>query len=177
VPIDSRIGRSTSICPGCRNRCSKIGTTVTATWTMTAGQRRMRAVVVAKKPDACGPYLAIETNNYGSSDNEPSLSRIQAYLSHQTMSISNSAKPLGRRFGVCRGITEESNTASGLGKFTFWLSSLAALLSFSAAIFCLQVTRTQRTTDPDQVGLAAEDLPNEATVSLAQAIQALRIRN
>jgi hypothetical protein len=144
---------------------------------MTARQRRMRAGGVAKKPDARGPYLAIETNNYGSSDNERSLSRIQAYLSRQTMSIRNSANALGPRFGVCRGITKESNIASGLSKFTFWLSSLAALLSFSAGIFCLQVTRTPRTTDPDQVRLATENLPNEGTVSLAQAIQALRIRH
>jgi hypothetical protein len=93
------------------------------------------------------------------------------------MSISNSAKILGRRFRVSKGITKESNPAPGLRKFTFWLSSLTALLSFSAGIFYLQVTGTPRTTDLDQAGLATENVPNQGTVSLAQAIEALSIRH
>jgi hypothetical protein len=32
-------------------------------------------------------------------------------------------------------------------------------------------------TDPDQVSFAAENVPNQGTVSLAQAIQALSIRH
>jgi nucleoside-diphosphate-sugar epimerase len=90
------------------------------------------------------------------------------------MSISNSAKTLERSFGVSKGITKESDMASGLRKFTFWLSSLTALLSFSAVIFWFQATRTPRT-DPDQVRFAAENV--KGTVSLAEAIQALAIRH
>jgi hypothetical protein len=156
VPLNSRTGTSTSICPSCRNRRSKR---------------------ILNSEHERGPYLVIETNNYGRSDNERPFSRIQAYLSHQTMSISDSAKTLGRRFGVSKGITKESNIASGLRKFTFRLSLLTALLSFSAGIFCLQVTRTPRTTDPDQMRFATENAPDQGTVSLAQAIQALGIRH
>jgi hypothetical protein len=90
------------------------------------------------------------------------------------MSISNPANILGRRFGISKGITEESNIASRLRKFAFWLSSLIALLSFSAGTFCLQVTRTPGTTDLDQ-RLATENV--QGTVTLAQAIQAFGIRH
>ncbi|MBV8968957.1 MAG: hypothetical protein JO331_07845 [Verrucomicrobia bacterium] len=92
------------------------------------------------------------------------------------MSISNSAKTLGRRSGVSIGITKEPNTAAGLRKVTFWLSSLTALLSFSVAIFWLQAIRTPRTTDPEQARLATENVPEQGTVSLDQAIHALSIR-
>lgn len=95
----------------------------------------------------------------------------------ETMSTSNSAKILERRFGVSKGNAKEAHLASGARQFTFWLSSLTALLSFSAGIFCLQVTGTTRAMDPDQARFATENVPNQATVSLAQAIQALSIRH
>jgi hypothetical protein len=88
------------------------------------------------------------------------------------MSIWNSPKILGHRFEASKGITEESNIPSSeLCKFTFWLTSLIALLSFSAGIFCLQVTRTPRTTDLDQERLT------QSAVSLTHAMQALSTRN
>jgi hypothetical protein len=92
------------------------------------------------------------------------------------MSISNSTKTLGRRSGGSKGITKKPNIESGLRKFTFWLSSLTALLSFSVAIFYLQVTRTSRTTNPEEARLATENVPDQGTVSLGQAIYALSIR-
>jgi hypothetical protein len=93
------------------------------------------------------------------------------------MSTSNSAKIWERRFGVSKGNTKEPRIASGLRKFTFWLSSLTVLLSLSAGIFCLQATRTPRTMDPEQARFATENVPNQGTVSLAQAIQALSVRH
>jgi hypothetical protein len=93
------------------------------------------------------------------------------------MSTANYVKTLQRRFGVSKGNAKEPRITSGSCKFIFWLSSLTGLLSFSAGIFCLQMTTTTRTMDPDQARFATEHVPNQGTVSLAQAIQALSIRH
>jgi hypothetical protein len=95
----------------------------------------------------------------------------------ETMSTAKSVKTLERRFGVSEGNAKELPITSGSRKFTFWLSSLTALLFFFAGVFCLQTSRTTRTIDPDQVRFATENVPNQGTVSLAQAIQALSIRH
>jgi hypothetical protein len=49
---------------------------------------------------------------------------IQAYLSHQTISISNSAKRLGRRFGVSEGKLQASEARTSLGKTGAGLGNL-----------------------------------------------------
>jgi hypothetical protein len=95
----------------------------------------------------------------------------------ETMSTANSVKIMKRRFEVSKENAKEPRITSGPRKFTFWLSSLIVLLSFSVGIFCLQVNRKTRTMDPDQAGFASENVPNKSTVSLAQAIQALSIRH
>ena len=93
------------------------------------------------------------------------------------MSTSNSTRILERRFRVPQENAKEPRIGSGPRKFTFWLSSLTVLLSLSAGIFCLQATRTPRTMDPEQARFATENVPNQGTVSLAQAIQALSVRH
>jgi hypothetical protein len=95
----------------------------------------------------------------------------------ETMSTSNSAKILERGFGVSKRKAKEPRVASGPRTFTFWLSSLAVLLFFSFGIFCLQVTETTRTMDTDQARFATENVPNQSTLSLAQAIQTLGVRH
>ena len=123
-----------------------------------------------------GPYLVIETNIAVVETTNGRARGFRRICATETMSTSNSAKIWARRFEVSKGNAKESRIASGPRKFIFWLSSVTALLSFSAGIFCLQVTRTTRTMDPDQVRFANENVPNQGTVSLAQAIQALSIR-
>jgi hypothetical protein len=93
------------------------------------------------------------------------------------MSTSNSARILNRRLGASIGDSKVLRIAPGPRKFIFWLSLVTVLLSFSVGVFCFQVARARQTTEPDPVGLATEDVPDQATVSLAQAIQALSIRH
>jgi hypothetical protein len=91
------------------------------------------------------------------------------------MSTSNSVKTLGHSFGISKVITKELRIGPKPRKFTFCLGLLTALLSFAAAIFWIQVTRTQRTTNPDPARFAAENV--QGVVGLEEAIQAISSRH
>jgi hypothetical protein len=135
------------------------------------------AALATVRADAVGPCLLIETNITAVETTNGRVRGFRRICLTETMSTSNSTNIWERRFGVSKRNTKEPRIASGPRKFTFWLSSLTALLSFAAGIFCLQATRTTRTMDPEQARFAAENVPNQGTCSLAQAIQALSIRH
>ena len=61
-------------------------------------------------------------------------------------------------------------------RVTYWLLLSVALLSFLAG-YCLVKFSAERTIDPAQVSLAAEDIPNQGTVTFGQAVQALNCRH
>jgi hypothetical protein len=61
-------------------------------------------------------------------------------------------------------------------RIMYWLLSSVALLSFLAG-YCLVKFSAERTIDPAQVDLVAEEAPNQGTVTFAQAVQALSCRH
>jgi hypothetical protein len=94
------------------------------------------------------------------------------------MRVANSARKLEHRFGAFEGATaKEAEIIPGLRQVVYCLSSLTALLFLSVGIFCFRATSTPRPTDADQVCLAAENVPSQSAISIANAIQALSIRH
>jgi hypothetical protein len=85
------------------------------------------------------------------------------HLTHQTMNTmicaNNEAQPEPRPRRVA-----------------YWLLSSVALLSFVAG-YCLVKFTAERTIDPAEVNLVAEDGPNQGTVTFGQAVQALSYRH
>ena len=79
--------------------------------------------------------------------------------------------------GESEGTTKEAKIEPGLRKVAYWLISLAALISLPAGMFWLVGFGPMRTTDPNQVRLAAEGVPSQGAVAFGQAIQALSVRH
>jgi hypothetical protein len=92
------------------------------------------------------------------------------------MRVANSAGKLEHCFGALEGTTKEADIRPGR-QVAYCLSSLTALLFLSLGIFCFRATSTPPTTDADQVRLAAENVPTQGSISIANAIQALSIRH